>query len=220
MAPSATAATAVSVGAMVDAWGAPQAELEAGRPWWRRVAGWRRKVSSAARPLTARSELLRRGSVTPTALVFDNAGADGSSSAELEQHLVRVWGRGERGRGLGALAATLAAAAALVCLSHWVYGAADVRLLPLPLLLGGTGLVLVAGVLSAVAVFRLKVAGRTGAGTGVHQPAVFVVLLLCGFALPVAESLIAEPGYLHPLLVRHRHYCSYMNTKLLQCALY
>eukprot|EP01043_Picozoa_sp_COSAG02_P061790 COSAG02_NODE_8374_length_2594_cov_1.577956_1_plen_48_part_10 len=48
MAPSAAPSAAVSVGAMVDAWGAPQAELEAAQPWWRRLAGWRRAVSTAA----------------------------------------------------------------------------------------------------------------------------------------------------------------------------
>lgn len=207
MASSSPSAVAVRVDTMVDAWGATQAELEAAQPWWRRVAGWRRAVSSAARPLTARSALLRRGSATPAVLVFDNVeDADGSDSAQTEHELVRVWGRGERARGLGALAATLAAAAVLVCLTHWVYGAADVRLLPLPLLLGGVGLVLIAGILSAVTVFRVKVAGRTGASAGAHQPAVFVALLLCGFALPVVESLLAEPGYLHPLLVRRRRH--------------
>lgn len=186
---------------MVDAWGAPQAQLLAAEPRWRRLAGWRRAASSVARPLTARSELLRRGSVTPAVLAFDDA----SGSAATGQELGRAWGRDERALGLGALSATLTVAAALVCLSHWLYDAAEVRLLPLPLLLGGVGLVLLAGALAAVTVFRLKVAGRTGTDAGVHQPAVFVALLLCGFALPVAESLLAEPGYLHPLLVRHHH---------------
>ena len=184
---------------MVGAWAAPQAAA----PQWRRLARWRRTVSSVARPLTARSELLRRGSVAPVVLAFDDASVAASGSAAIGQELGKAWGRDERAPGLGALSATLAVAAALVCLSHWLYDVAEVWLLPLPLLLGGVGLVLLAGTLSAVIVFRLKVAGRTGAGAGVHQPAVFVALLLCGFALPVAESLLAKPGYLHPLLVRH-----------------
>ena len=141
-------------------------------------------------------------------LVFENTSggdsSDDSRSAGPAQDW--VWGRGERARGVRALATLLAFATALVCESQWLYGAAEVQLLPLPLLLGGVGLVLVAGALSAVTVFRLKVAGRTGTSAGVHQPAVFIALLLCGFALPVCELQFTEPGYLHPLLVRcHRN---------------
>jgi hypothetical protein len=187
------------------AWADPEV-AEARRPLWRRLAGVRRAVSSVARPLTARSELLRRGSLAPTVLVFDGAGGGGGAGPErsrvVQESSREVWGRSHSARGLGALAATLAAAAALVGMCQWLYGAAEVRLLPLPLLLAGVGLVLLAGLLSALVVFRLKVAGRVGPAAGVHQPAVFAVLLLCGFGLPVGESQFAEAGYLHPLLVR------------------
>lgn len=199
---------------MADAWGAlvPGALAAAERPrrpLWQRLAGVGRAVQSVARPLTARSELLRRGSVVQSVLVFESpengGGGDGAAQEEEEEGAARVrqdaWGRGDRARGLGALAATLALVAALATTAAWLYDASELRLLPLHLVLGGLGAVLAAGLLAAVAVFRLAVAGRaTAKGAAAHQPAVFAVLLLCGFGLAVGESAFADAGYLHAQL--------------------
>ena len=181
------------------------------RGLWARLAGASRAVrATARRPLTARSELLRPATAGSHAAVLSFADAVGPGFGEPEAPVFRKepWGRGQRLRGVVAVALTLCGAAALIGACHWQYSALDLRVLPLPIVLAVVGAVLALGLVAAAIVFRLTLCplddgARRCVGLGAcNQLSVSIMLALCGSALAVGEAALGEAGYLHTQLVR------------------
>ena len=181
------------------------------RGLWARLAGASRAArATARRPLTARSELLRPATAGSHAAVLSFADAVGAGFGEPEAPVFRKepWGRGQRLRGVVAVALTLCGAAALIGACHWQYSALDLRVLPLPIVLAVVGAVLALGLVAAAIVFRLTLCplddgARRCLGLGAcNQLSVSIMLSLCGSALAVGEAALGEAGYLHTQLVR------------------
>ena len=140
----------------------------------------------------------------------DAVGGAGAGFGEPEAPVFRKepWGRGQRLRGVVAVALTLCGAAALIGACHWQYSALDLRVLPLPIVLAVVGAVLALGLVAATIVFRLTLCplddgARRCVGLGAcNQLSVSIMLALCGSALAVGEAALGEAGYLHTQLVR------------------